>query len=63
MDNIFKLYLLLSCLRITCCYFQGDEHPCKLSELGDFEELHIACNCMGEISKCDLPEKYHVALV
>ncbi len=62
MDDSFKLKLLLSCLRITCRYFDGDEQVCGLSELGDFSTCHIACNCNGELDRCDLPEKFQTKL-
>lgn len=62
MKDSFKLKLLLSCLRITCRYYQGDEEECELPELGDFEECHIACNCGGDINECDLPEKFQANL-
>ena len=62
MSDYFKLKLLLSCLRITCRYFTGDEQVCGLSELGDFETCHIACNCDGDINQCDLPEKFQANL-
>jgi len=63
MNNSFKLRLLLSCLRVTCRYFQGDEEVCKLSDEytskdDEYPELHIACNCDGDINHCDLPEKF-----
>ena len=62
MNDSSKLKLLLSCLRITCRYFAGDEQVCGLSELGDFETCHIACNCDGDINECDLPDKFQVSL-
>ena len=64
MTDSFKLKLLLACLRITCHYFQGDEEVCELSELspGAFSEYHIACNCDGDINKCDLPDKFQACL-
>ena len=67
MNDSFKLKLLLSCLRITCRYFKGDEEVCELSEEYDakdteFPEYHIACNCDGDINQCDLPEKFQVNL-
>ncbi len=58
MDDSFPLKLLLSCLRITCRYFTGDEEVCGLSELGNHKTCHIACNCNGELDRCDLPEKF-----
>jgi len=63
MTDSFKLKLLLSCLRITCRYFEGDEEECELSRLCGFsEDCHIACNCDGDISQCDLPEKFQANL-
>lgn len=62
MDDSFKLRLLLSCLRITCRYFTGDEEGCLLSQLGNYEDSHIACNCDGDINQCDLPDKFQAAL-
>ena len=61
-DDSFKLHLLLSCLRITCRYFTGDEEVCELSQTGDFEECHVTCNCDGNINRCDLPEKFQMCL-
>ena len=68
MDD-FKLNLLLSCLRITCKYFKGDEEICGISESYisdsrdvDQYECHITCNCDGDIGKCDLPEKFQRCL-
>ena len=61
MTDSFKLKLLLSCLRITCRYFTGDEEECELS--GDYEERHIACNCDGNINQCDLPDKFQKCLL
>ena len=61
MHDSFKLALLLSCLRITCKYFEGDEYECGVSNKywdkvnGD---VHLACNCNGEIDRCDLPVKF-----
>ncbi|KKN56278.1 hypothetical protein LCGC14_0574230 [marine sediment metagenome] len=63
MTGSFKLKLLLSCLRITCRYFEGDEHQCGVSEKYWCEvsgDSHIACNCDGDINQCDLPEKFQV---
>lgn len=60
MTDSFKLRLLLSCLRITCRYFNGDEEECGASE--DYSECHIACNCDGNINQCDLPEKFQANL-
>jgi len=67
MTDSFKLKLLLSCLRITCRYFQGDEEVCGLSEeyntkATEYSEWHVACNCDGNISRCDLPEKFQMCL-
>ncbi len=67
MDTDFKLELLLACLRITCRFFKGDEELCGLSEeyeVKDTEtpDCHIACNCDGDISQCDLPEKFQRCL-
>ena len=69
MGDSFKLKLLLSCLRIICRYFEGDEQACGLSieyyrEADDVEdfECHIACNCDGDINQCDLPEKFRRCL-
>jgi len=67
MDDSFKLRLLLSCLRITCRYFQGDENECGLSDEyipKEDEDMgwHVACNCDGDISRCDLPEKFQRCL-
>jgi hypothetical protein len=67
MTDSFKLKLLLSCLRITCRYFNGDEYKCSLSleyipkDAEDYE-CHIACNCDGDINQCDLPEKFQTNL-
>jgi hypothetical protein len=67
MDDSFKLKLLLSCLRITCQYFKGDEDECGLSleyipkDAEDYD-CHIACNCDGDINQCDLPEKFQACL-
>jgi hypothetical protein len=67
-----KLQLLLLCLRVTCRFFKGDEEECDLADKYHYEntdpndesdyETHIACNCDGNISRCDLPEKFHVML-
>ena len=62
-DDSFKLKLLLSCLRITCRYFGEDETECGLSEAyipKDSEDYdgHMTCNCDGDITQCDLPEKF-----
>lgn len=62
MDTKGTLALLLSSLRILCRYFHYDEGECGISEthwdeVG--EAAHITCNCDGEISRCDLPEKFH----
>ena len=68
MDDSFKLKLLLSCLRITCRYFKGDEAVCGLSEEYasskdiEYPEWHVACNCDGNINQCDLPEKFRRCL-
>ena len=67
MNNSFVLRLLLSCLRITCRYFSGDEDICGLSEKynakdTEFTEYHTTCNCDGDIDKCDLPNKFQVRL-
>ena len=61
-DDSFKLHLLLDCLRITCRYHEGDEQICAISDTSDFEDCHIACNCGGDIKRCDLPEKFQVCL-
>ena len=67
MDDSFKLKLLLSCLRITCRYYEGDEEECGLSaehipqNTIDFD-CHIACNCDGDINQCDLPDKFQACL-
>ena len=61
-DDSIKLCLLLNSLRITCRYFKGDEEICGASEYGSdtFDgEGHVACNCDGNIDRCDLPEKFH----
>ena len=67
MDDSFKLKLLLSCLRITCRYYKGDELECSLSDEyipkeGEEPEWHFAYNCDGDINKCDLPEKFQMCL-
>ena len=70
-DDGFKLKLLLSCLQITCCYFKGGEEVCGLSEKCVPEDTdiyhypyscHVACNCDGDIERCDLPDKFQVCL-
>ena len=67
-DDSFKLKLLLSCLRITCRYFTGDEEVCSLSaeyvpkDDTEYPEWYIACNCDGDINQCDLPEKFQAKL-
>lgn len=66
-DTGFQLQLLLDCLRITCKYFKGDEEVCELSENYEskdveFPDCHIACNCNGDIKRCDLPDKFQVCL-
>ncbi len=59
--DAFKLKLLLRCLRITCCFFKADEAECGVSE-ENWDKVegvsHIACNCDGDMSQCDLPEKF-----
>jgi len=67
MNDSFKLRLLLSCLRITCRYYQGDEWECGLSneyipEDAEPLECHMARNCDGDINQCDLPEKFQACL-
>lgn len=68
MNDSFKLKLLLSCLRITCRYFNGDERVCGLSEEyvpkddTEYPEWHITCNCDGDIGQCDLPDKFQACL-
>ncbi len=65
-DDSFKLTLLLSCLRITCQYFKGDEEECGISEKHWDENVgdsHIACNCDGDINRCDLPENFQRYLI
>ena len=61
-SNDFKLKLLLDGLRVTCCYFTGDEEVCKVSEMGSFvhddDSCHVTCNCNGDINQCDLPERF-----
>jgi hypothetical protein len=58
-ENEFILKLLLSHLRLRCRYFTGDEEICTLSEKGITDhDVHVACNCDGDISRCDLPEKF-----
>lgn len=66
-DNEFKLSLLLDCLRITCKYFKGDEEVCELSEKyfsndDSYPDCHVACNCNGDINRCDLPDKFQACL-
>lgn len=61
-DPNFKLRLLLSGLRVTCCYFTGDAEVCKLSEKGPFDGCWCACNCDGNTDQCDLPKEFHVNL-
>ena len=67
MTDSFKLKLLLSCLRITCRYFERDESECGLSKTyipKDPEDYdgHMTCNCNGELDRCDLPEKFQADL-
>ena len=63
MTDSFKLRLLLSCLRLTCRYFKGDEEVCEASESAvDYSECHIAYNCDGDINQCDLPDKFQKCL-
>lgn len=64
-DDSFKLRLLLASLRITCRYYRGDEYQCGVSEEYWHEvegDSHIACNCDGDINKCDLPDKFQACL-
>lgn len=65
MDDSIKLALLLSCLRITCRFFQGDESECRVSE-ENWDKVgaavHIACNCDGDIAQCDLPDEFKICL-
>ncbi len=44
--------------KTECRYFTGDEEDCKRPSSYDDDEFgacHIACNCDGDIRKCDFP--------
>lgn len=67
-DLEFKFRLLLKTIPVTCRYFTGDGQMCEVT--GDYipedprdYQCHVACNCYGDINKCDLPEKYDCYLV
>jgi len=61
-DLEFRFQLLLNAVPVGCRYFTGDEEVYKLSEDCD-SDCHVACNCDGDINRCDLPEEFQNCLV
>ena len=54
-DLEVKMQILLESFPIKCKYFTRDEEECtRVLDLGTDEYfIHVACNCDGDILKCD----------
>lgn len=53
-ESEFKLQILIENLRIKCRYYTGDEEVCEKFGYLDNGACFPACNCYGDINKCDL---------